>query len=96
MAMMNRLQNPDFLKTDALLGIAHTGKIDVNFFRAVVLYNSAATAELLTHPGYIDGLDPAKTSLLNQRKAELDALCSEKTSQYFKDAGIKLLHYGNL
>ena len=96
MAKLNRMQNTDFFKTDALLGIAHTGKIDVNFFKAVALYNSAATAEVMTHPGFIDGLDPSKTRLLYQRKVELEALCSEKTKKYFKDAGVKLVHYGEL
>ena len=96
MAKINRMQNKDFLKIDALLGIAHTGKIDVNFFKAVTLYNSAATVEVMTHPGLTDGLDEDKTRLLHQRKIELDALCSGKTRQYFKDAGIKLVHYGQL
>ena len=96
MSRINRLQNSDFLRNDAFLGIAHTGKIDVNFFKAVTLYNSAATAEVMTHPGYEDGLDPEKTRLLHQRKIELDALCSEKSRQYFEDAGIKLVHYGQL
>ncbi len=96
MAKINRRQNSSLLKTDALLGIAHTGKINVNFFKAAALYNSAETAELMTHPGYIDGLEPEKTRLLEQRKAELDALCSNKTRQYLKDAGIELVHYGQL
>jgi hopanoid biosynthesis associated protein HpnK len=96
MAKINYVQNSAFLKTDALLGVAHTGRIDVNFFRAVALYNSAPTAEVMTHPGFANGLDPAKTRLLQQRKVELQALCNEKTKQYFKDAGIKLVHYGQL
>ena len=96
MARINRLQNPDFFKTNAVLGVAHTGRIDVNFFKAVALYNSAPTTEVVTHPGFIDGLDPEKTSLLNQRKDELDALCSEKTKHYLQDAAIKLVHYGQL
>jgi hopanoid biosynthesis associated protein HpnK len=96
MARINRLQNRDFLKNNALFGIAHTGKIDVNFFKAVALYNSAATAEIMTHPGFAGGLDPEKTRLLHQRKVELEALCSEKTKQYFEDADIKLVHYGQL
>ena len=96
MAKINRRQNSRFFKTDALLGIAHTGKINVNFFKAAALYTSAETAELMTHPGYIDGLEPEKTRLLEQRKAELDALCSNKTRQYLKDAGIELVHYGQL
>jgi hopanoid biosynthesis associated protein HpnK len=96
MAKINHAQNPALLKTDALLGVAHTGRIDVNFFRAVALYNSAPTAEVMTHPGFADGLDAGKTRLVQQRKVELDALCSEKTKQYFKDAGIRLVHYGQL
>jgi hopanoid biosynthesis associated protein HpnK len=96
MAKINRVQNPDFLKTDVLLGIAHTGKIDVNFFKAVALYSSARTCEVMTHPGFIDGLDPGKTRLLYHRKVELEALCSGRTKQYFEGAGVKLVHYGKL
>jgi len=96
MARINRMQNKDFLKNDALLGVAHTGKIDVNFLKAVTLYNSAATVEVMTHPGFADGLDADKTRLLHQREVELEALCSEKTKQFFEGAGIKLVHYGNL
>jgi hopanoid biosynthesis associated protein HpnK len=93
MAKINRIQNPAFLKTDGLLGVAHMGKIDVNFFKAVALYNSTATVEVMTHPGLDDG---PEHRLLHQRKGELEALCSERTKQYFKDAGIKLVHYGKL
>jgi hopanoid biosynthesis associated protein HpnK len=96
MAKINRIQNRDFLKTDAVFGVAHTGKIDANFFKAVTLYNNAATVEVMTHPGFADGLDPNETRLIHQRKVELKALCSEVTKRYIKDAGIKLVHYGNL
>lgn len=96
MAKINRLQNSRFLKTDCLLGVAHTGKIDVSFFKAVALYNPAATTEVMTHPGFADGLDSRQTRLLHQRKVELEALCSERTRQYLKDAGVKLVHYGEL
>ena len=101
MARINRGQNPDFLKTDALLGIAHAGKIDVNFFKAVALYNSAPTAEVMTHPGFAEAPNPDEPAsrssrLLHQRKVEAEALCSERTKQYLKDAGIKLVHYGQL
>ncbi len=96
MAKINRIQNSAFLKTNCLLGVAHTGKIDVNFFKAVTLYNLAATAEVMTHPGLADGLNQRQTRLLHQRKAELEALCNERTKQYFENAGIKLVHYGKL
>ena len=96
MAKINRMQKSSLFKTQALLGVAHTGKIDTTFFRAVALYNSANTAEVMTHPGYIDGLDGQQTRLIQQRQLELETLCSEKTKQYIKDAGIKLVHYGQL
>jgi len=96
MAKVNRWQDKGFFKTDALYGVAHTGKININFFRAVSLYNPYRTAEVMTHPGYIYDLDASQTRLVNQREAELEALCSEKTKQFFKEAGIKLVHYGEL
>ncbi len=96
MARINRLQNSSFLKTKAVLGIAHTGKVDVDFFKAVTLYNSTEIVEVMTHPGYIDGLYADRTRLIEQRKLELDALCSDKTRQYFKAAEIELIHYGQL
>lgn len=96
MARINRVQDRRFLKTDAFFGITHTGKIDTDFFRAVVLYGSAETVEVMTHPGLTEGLDSEKTRLLQQRKLELDALCSDKTRQCLRDAGVKLVHYGNL
>lgn len=94
MAKINRIQNPAYLKTDCLLGVAHLGKIDVNFFKAVALYNSAATAEVMTHPGLDDGPEQKQNRM--QRRGELQALCSEKTKQYLENARIKLVHYGTL
>ncbi len=94
MAKINRIQNPAYLKTDCLLGVAHLGKIDVNFFKAVALYNSAATAEVMTHPSFDDGPEQKQNRM--QRKGELQALCSEKTKQYLENARIKLVHYGTL
>jgi hypothetical protein len=96
MAKINRLQNPSFFKTDALLGVNHVGKINAVFMRAVSLYNPAATAELMTHPGYTYDLDATRTRLVKQREIELVTLCDEKTKQYFKDAYVKLVHYGQL
>ena len=96
MAWINRIQDAELLKTDALLGVTHIGKIDVNFFRIIALYNTAATTEVMTHPGLADDSQPNETALVQQRKTELQALCDERTRQYLKDAGIKLVHYGQL
>jgi len=96
MAKINRIQNSQFIKTDAFLGVAHTGKINVNFFRAVTLYSPVAIAEVMTHPELDDNAESDETRLLHQRKGELEALCSERTKQYFEDAKIKPVHYGQL
>lgn len=83
-------------KINCFLGITHTDKIDVVFFEAVTLYNSTEIVEVMTHPGYIGGLHVDRTRLIEQRKLELDALCGDKTKQYFKAARIELIHYGQL
>jgi hopanoid biosynthesis associated protein HpnK len=96
MARINRRQDSKFLKNNMLLGIAHTGKIDHNFLRAVTLNLLGPLVEVMTHPGYTDGLDPAKTRLVEQRKLELEALCSERTRNYFDSSGVRLIHYGQI
>jgi len=98
MAVINHLQNSSFLKTGALLGIAHTGMIDRSFWRALARYGNdlAPVVEVMTHPGYPEGLETANTRLIRQRKIELDALCSEQTSKFLRDAGMVLVHYGQL
>jgi hopanoid biosynthesis associated protein HpnK len=95
-ARINRLQNPVFLKNDALLGIAHTGSVSINYYEVVSLHNPFKTVEIMTHPGLTDGLDAMETRLVRQREVEFEALCSDKTKQYFKNSDIKLVHYGNL
>ncbi len=96
MAGINRLQNSALLKNDALLGIAHRGKVDVNFFKSVSLYNTAATAEVMTHPAVDDSSQINHVRTLHHRRIELDALCSKKTKEYLNDAAIELVHYGSL
>jgi predicted glycoside hydrolase/deacetylase ChbG (UPF0249 family) len=96
MARINRMQNSDFLKTDALLGVAHEGKIDVNFFRAVALYTPVATAEVMTHLALPDASEQGDPKALHQQQAEVAALCSDRTKKYFNDSQIKLVHYGKL
>jgi predicted glycoside hydrolase/deacetylase ChbG (UPF0249 family) len=96
LALINRLQNAELLKTNAMLGIAHMGRIDVNFFKAVTLYSQVEPAEIATHPGFPEEIEPQMTSMLHQRKGDLDALCSERTKQYFQQAGTELIHFGHL
>lgn len=94
LAKINRFQNLDFLKSGAFLGIAHTGRIDVNFFKAAALYNYAPVTEVMTHPAVNSETFDSQTGL--QREAELKGLCDERTKRQFSDLGIKLVHYGQL
>ena len=96
MGKINRLQDKSFFNTEALLGVAHTGKIDFSFLRASALYNPVNVSEIMTHPGFTEGLDKDRTRLVGERKNELYALCGERTKQSFNDAGIRLVHYGQL
>jgi predicted glycoside hydrolase/deacetylase ChbG (UPF0249 family) len=96
MARLNRLANPDFFAADALLGVSHVGKVDINFFKAVTLYNTAPVAEVMTHPGHPEGLEETRSHLVAQRKIELDALCSQRTRRHLTDAGIRLVNYSQI
>ncbi len=91
---INRFQNEDFLKSGAFLGIAHTGRIDVNFFKAAALYNYAAVTEVMAHPAVNSERFDSQTGL--QREAELKGLCDERAKRQFSDSQIKLVHYGRL
>jgi chitin disaccharide deacetylase len=96
MAKWNRRQTDRYVKTDFFLGLAHTGRIDEKFWAEVARTQLAGVVEIMTHPGYTDGLDPDKTRLVQQRQTELKWLCSEDIKKYLSDAGCKLIHYGQL
>lgn len=96
MARVNSVQNRDFIKNDAFYGIAHTGKADIDFWMAVCKNARPGVGEVMVHPGYVQGLDPKKTRLIEQRVIELDALCSGKTKACIEDAGIEIVNYGDI
>jgi predicted glycoside hydrolase/deacetylase ChbG (UPF0249 family) len=96
MARINRYQNAAYFKTSDFLGTAHTGRIDVAFLEAFSRYHSSPATEIMTHPGFQEGLDPTRTRLVKQRESELNALCSEQAKSSFRQAGIQLVHYGQL
>lgn len=91
MARINRIQSSKLLKTDGLLGIAHCGKISLNYIKDLCLYNPLAVAELMTHPGLGEDKNPVM-----QRQMEFETLCSDKAKEYLAKAKIKLVHYGQL
>ena len=92
MGWINRKQDSQLLKTNGLVGVTHMGKVDVNFFRAVCLYDIGRTVEVMTHPGLDGDLQPNEAGLPQQRKVELQALCDERTKQYLKDGAVELVH----
>jgi len=96
MAGINRRQNDICIKNDMFLGTAHTGKIDIDFWRQVVKNPFDGVVELMTHPGFIEGLDPKRTRLVEQRQVELETLCSSQVRKLLVDADIELTHYGKL
>ncbi len=95
-ALVNRRQNAKFIKTDSFLGLAHTLKADNDFWQTAAKNMPCGTVEIMVHPAYPEGLDPARARFIEQRKVELDALCSEETKKMMADAGVKLVHYGQL
>ena len=96
MAKWNKQQTVRFIKTDMFLGLAHTGRIDGQFWAEVGRTQLAGVVEIMTHPGYTDGLSSDKTRLLQQRQTELQWLCSEETKKLMSDAGYELIHYGQI
>jgi hopanoid biosynthesis associated protein HpnK len=96
MAGFNRLCDSGLNKTNVMLGLAHIGRIDVSFFKAVSLYSTAQTAEVMTHPATSDDAADAGKLLKLNRKAEFEALCDERTRKYLHETGIELIHYGDL
>ena len=96
MEAINRYQDDSFIRNNALLGVAHTGKIDYEFFRALLGSGIQGTIELMTHSGFSDGLDLSKTRLTGQRERELEVLCSEEIKELLSCADVELTHYGRL
>ena len=83
-----------YIKTDIFFGLAHTGKIDNNFWAEIGRTQFVGTAEVMTHPGYPQGL--TNTRLVEQRQVELKWLCDSTTKKILSDAGVELVNYGNI
>lgn len=94
MALQCQKADSRFIKTDIFFGLAHTGKIDNNFWKEVAETQYAGIAEVMTHPGYAQGLE--NTRLVKERENELKWLCDSATKQMLKNAEIELVNYGNL
>ncbi len=82
-----------FIKNNIFFGTAHTGRIDGEFWEEIGRTQFAGVAEVMTHPGYADGL--GNTRLVGQREAELKWLCEPRVKEIVAEAGIELIHYGH-
>jgi hopanoid biosynthesis associated protein HpnK len=83
-----------FIKNDIFFGVAHTGRIDDKFWDEIAKTQFTGVAEVMTHPGYTEGL--ARTRLVKERQVELKWLCEPTTKQLLSEAGIELVHYGQI
>jgi hopanoid biosynthesis associated protein HpnK len=97
MARMDKFLNSGLTVNKRLLGVAHTGKIDENFWLALCSCDKLnGVSEVMTHPGFSKGLDREQTRLVEQRQTELDALCSQKVRDAINNAGLELINYANV
>lgn len=94
MALKCQKQDRRFIKNDVFFGIAHTGRIDGAFWSEVAAAQFVGVAEVMTHPGYPEGLE--NTRLVGQRQVELKWLCEPATKESLINAGIELVSYGKL
>ena len=83
-----------FIKNDIFFGVLHTGRIDDKFWAEIGKTQFEGVAEVMTHPGYPNGL--THTRLVKEREAELKWLCDAGTKKILGEAGIELVHYGNI
>jgi len=77
-------------------GIAHTGLLDRDWFIHCAHNLPAGLTEIMTHPGLLDPCPVCSGRLDKSRPAELEALCDPVVRQAFADAGVRLIHYGQL
>ena len=94
MAKLSRRTSSHFIKTDAFYGLAHTGRIDGKFWPALASESLGGIVEVMTHPGFADGLDSGATRLVEQRANEAKWLCEAETKKNLSQAGFELIHYG--
>lgn len=96
MARVNRVQCKKYIKNDKFFGLAHTGSVNVAFWKALAGRGPKGVFEVMVHVGYRQGLDPDKTRLVEQRKTEAEALCNSEVKYAIAKAGIELINYRNV
>lgn len=96
MARFNGFYDAEFFKTQVTFGLTHVGRIDTNYIKALTLYTSTETAELMTHPAVENNAADAGKPLKMNHRTEFEALCDERTKKYIRDADIELINYSQL
>lgn len=91
-----RCRAPDLCGTRGTWGIAQTGRIDTAWLIRAARRLPSGTWEIMTHPGFGEDLDPARTRLTAGRRAEMDALCDPRVRTAFEANGIELVNYAQL
>lgn len=87
---------PRRIATAGTLGVAHTGRIDVEFLLAAVACLEGGVSELMVHPGHGEDLPPGETRLRAGRRAEAEALCDPRVRDALAGRNVALVHYGKL
>ncbi len=83
--------------TDGTFGIIATGGLDQQLFDTIIASIPEGTWEFVCHPGYNDArLQRVHTRLRASREKELQVLTSERSRKVLDDAGIELIHFGQL
>jgi hypothetical protein len=93
--LARRSQEAGLHTTDWFFGLATTGCTDLATIEALAKAAPDGLGELMVHPGYINDIRPGYTRLLEQRVAEMNALCDSRARGVLKSADIELCQYGD-
>ena len=85
-----------FVTTDGTVGITLTGFLDEGKLHGLIGRIPEGTWELVTHPGYCDGVLGPLSSLTKSRETELALLTSERTRSLLQELGVQLISYRDL
>jgi predicted glycoside hydrolase/deacetylase ChbG (UPF0249 family) len=78
-------------------GLCQTGSLSARWIAAWLRGLHGQSAELMVHPGYVDAaLRESGTRLLQQREAELRAVCDPTLPALLRELGLRLGHFGDL
>jgi hopanoid biosynthesis associated protein HpnK len=90
----HQLKSAGLMTPDGCIGIAATGALNLETFRALIEGLPEGTWEFVCHPGYNDGeLDVIKTRLKASREFELTVLTSPEVKELLHREQIDVISY---